>query len=640
MPKFNSHTAEAVMGVGNGPLSVDGRLLRHDGGGPSGWLDPDTVLHQIGDQLARTNVRTGESTVFGPGVNELSAGGNGQYLAWSVASGLFGAIQSLEAGLNRVITDGRGANAPDGSLVYIPNRQDDYAPTIVRHPNGQEEAHLPGAYGLHVLRWGQAVWNAGAGVLGFWGQACEHLPGAGYAKLADLNGELWIVYYLEGVGLIAHRGAAPDVYHVITESPHCYHHDAMVWDSPYGRLAVCYSTTTGEGPDHLVKCMDVLSMPSRPYEKPGKPPPIPLDQINPLHGKWIMGWYEQKGPPELLKPPQPLPPGNMEVAVYTQNYPVGCVRPRPVIAMLDGYDRISPSYLIRLGSEGDHSEAGMRKLEQLAWDCFEQGIQTAIYWDDRNPPYWPDLPKDTIWEQVAYCEKNEALDHFERFIEDRGYQVMERYKYLMYTAQTHTTNSSLLAEPSQAIPPLERVMNRLRAEFGERMAGLNVFNNSGRDDPNTGEGGLTAPNNQDLRPHWERLFSGVTGLPDVFSHVSGGGGNGGGGGSTVHIEIFDFPSKVNRSDRKGLPIFFDITSDRPIIKIELGLLDGNGQKVETALMPKFDPPEKDDDKDGRYCRCIAWKPVRNGIFFPYVIAWDDSGGKAEFRSPNSVEVVS
>lgn len=636
MPRFNPYTAEAVMGVGNGPLSVDGRLLRHDGGGPSVWLNADQVLHQIGDQLATTNVRTGVSAIVGPGVNEASSGANGQYLAWSVASGLFGAIVAPEGGLNRVITDGRGTNPPDGCQVYIPNRQSDAAPTIVRHPNGTE-AHLPGAYGMHVLRWEQACWNAGPGVLGFWGQSCEHLPGAAYAKLAELRGELWLTYFLDGVGLIAHRGQSPDVYYVLTTSDQCFHHDAMVWD---GRLAVCFSVTTGEGPDHLVKCMDVESMSTRPYEKPSKPSPIPVEQVEPLAGKWVMAWYEQRGAPESLQPPQPLPPGNMEIAVRTANYPPGTVRPRPVITMMDGYDRISPAYLVRLGSEGDHSAEGLRKIEQLAWNLFEEGIQSQVYWDDRNPPYWPDLPKDCIWEQVAYCEAKEDLAHFEAFLDNRAYQVFERYKYLMFAAQTHTTNSALLAEPSQAIPPLRRVLGRHRQEFGERMVGLSVFNNSGRDDAATGEGGLTAPNNQDLRPHWERLFSGVTGLPNVFTHVDGGGGGNGGNGGVVHIEIFDFPSRVNRSDRKGLLIAFDITSDRPIIKIELGLVDANGSKVETALMPKFDPPEKDDDKDGRYVRQLAWKPVRNGVFHPYVIAWDDSNGKGEFRSPNTVEVYS
>ena len=622
MPRFNPFTAEAVMGVGNGPLSVDGSLLRNDGGGPSVWVNADTVLHQVNDQLAVTNVRTGQTTVLGPGVNEASSGANGQYLGWGATSGLFGAIVSPVACLNRVITDGRGASPPDGCLVYIPNRQDDHASTIVRHPNGTE-AHLPGAYGMHVLRWEQAVWNAGPGLLGFWGTSCQHLPGAAYAKLADLNGELWIVYYLDGVGLIAHRGQSPDVYHVITTSEHCYHHDAGVFN---GRLAACYSVTTGEGPDHLVKVMDVLSCPSQPYGKPGKPTPIPVEQVNPLVGKWVVGWYEQKGPPEALQPPQPLPPGNMEVAVYTQNYPEGCVRPRPVIAMLDGYERISPSYIVRLGSEGDHSEEGLRKLERLAWDCFEEGVQTAVYWDQRDLPFWPDLPTDTIWEQVAYCGAKEPLDQFERFIEDRGYQALERYKYLMYTAQTHTTNNTLLAEPSQAIPPLERVMTRLRAEFGERMAGLNVFNNSGRDDPASGEGGLTA--NPQHRPHWERLFSGVTGLPDVFTHASNGG-------ESMRVVIHGYDPECNRSDPHGHGIDFEIEEPPVPCHVTVGLDDGEEPMGFTIWTTR---------KNGHYFRGIRHKPGVNGDHPVVIKILDapklDAKVLTESRSEGTVKVYS
>jgi len=153
MPRFNPFTAEAVMGVGNGPLSVNGHLLRGDGGGPSAWYDRDHVLHQIGDQLARTNVRSGVGGVIGPGVNEISAAGTGTYLAWGANDGLFGAITSREGGLNRVITDGRGANSPDGCLVYIANRQGN-GPTVVRHPAGLE-MHLPDMYGMHLLKWGE-----------------------------------------------------------------------------------------------------------------------------------------------------------------------------------------------------------------------------------------------------------------------------------------------------------------------------------------------------------------------------------------------------------------------------------------------------------------------------------------------------
>jgi hypothetical protein len=56
-------------------------------------------------------------------------------------------------------------------------------------------------------------------------------------------------------------------------------------------------------------------------------------------------------------------------------------------------------------------------------------------------------------------------------------------------------------------------------------------------------------------------------------------------------------------------------------------------------MPKFDAPDQESDKDGRYVRTLAWKPVREGVFTAYVKAWDDAGGVGECRSPHTVEVT-
>jgi hypothetical protein len=57
-------------------------------------------------------------------------------------------------------------------------------------------------------------------------------------------------------------------------------------------------------------------------------------------------------------------------------------------------------------------------------------------------------------------------------------------------------------------------------------------------------------------------------------------------------------------------------------------------------LPKFDPPDQDSDKDGRYVRTLAWKPVVNGVFYPYVKAWDVAGAIGECVSSKSVEVYS
>ena len=355
--------------------------------------------------------------------------------------------------------------------------------------------------------------------------------------------------------------------------------------------------------------------------------PIPIDQIQPLVGKWAMMWYEQKGPPESLG--AALPPGNMEIAVYTANY-TSDPRPRPTVVMTDGMF-INPLYLVRLGSEGQHDEAGIANMEAMAWDLYNQGHQVLFYWDARDIPIYPNLPPDTIWEQNAYCGVNESIQNFEAFLESKAGEILGRYPFLVFTVQSFTTNSSLLKEPSRAIPPIQRICQRWREVYGERMVGISIFNNSGRDDTQSGEGGLTS--NPQLVPHWEKLYSGVTGLPSVFSHITGGGG------STMTIEIFEFPAQVSRSDKKGLPIFFDISSERPILKIEAGLKDTYGNLVEKPFVMEFEVSEN-DDKDGRYMRQLAFKPVRDGVFHPYIKAWDDQGREVEQTAEGTVEVYS
>ena len=354
---------------------------------------------------------------------------------------------------------------------------------------------------------------------------------------------------------------------------------------------------------------------------------IPVDQIQPLVGKWIMGWYEQKGPPESLG--KPFAPGNMEIAVYTANYTTA-PRPRPTVVMTDGLF-INPLYLVRLGSEGQHDEAGIANMEAMAWDLYNRGYQVLFYWDAPDIPIYPNLPPDIIWEQNAYCGVNQSIENFEAFLGSKAQEILSRYPYLAFTVQSFTTNSSLLKEPSRAIPPVQRVCQRYREIYGERMAGIFGFNNSGRDDIQSGEGGLTS--NPQLIPHWEKLYSGVTGLPNIFSHA------GNGGGSTMTIEIFEFPAQVSRSDKKGLPIFFDITSERPILKIEAGLKDTYGNSVEKPFIMEFEVSE-DDDKDGRYMRQLAFKPVRDGVFHPYIKAWDDQGREVEQTAEGTVEVYS
>ena len=254
MPRFNPFTGEAASGVAGGVRpSVDGVIKGAANSiGPVLWFDTDHIIHRTDTGLlAKTNVRTDTTTVISAGVvHAISAGCCGTYLT-SGAAGLEGAITLPAGGVNRVTTDARGANSPDGSLLYVAVSAV-VSPTIVRNRGGLE-VELPDRYGMHLIRWGQAVWNESVGVLGFWGKTCAYIPGAQGAKLANIGGQLWIFYYLDGTGLIAHKAILPDVYHTIAAGG--YHPDAIAFE---GKLAVCYSTGIGEAPGELVKVMDVI----------------------------------------------------------------------------------------------------------------------------------------------------------------------------------------------------------------------------------------------------------------------------------------------------------------------------------------------------------------------------------------------
>ena len=174
-----------------------------------------------------------------------------------------------------------------------------------------------------------------------------------------------------------------------------------------------------------------------------------------------MGWYEQKGPPESLG--KPFAPGNMEIAVYTANY-TSAPRPRPTVVMTDGLF-INPLYLVRLGSEGQHDEAGIANMEAMSWDLYNQGYQVLFYWDSRDVPIWPNLPPDTIWEQNAYCGVNESIANFESFLENKANEILNRYPYLAFTVQSFNTNDSLLTEPYESDSASSKSLSEISRNF-------------------------------------------------------------------------------------------------------------------------------------------------------------------------------
>jgi len=189
-PRLNA-LGQALMGVGEGPLSLDGVQLAPIGHCAQ-WLDDETAIFQTSINgryvLATWRMNQGVQEIPNTsGCNELAAGG-GQWLAWLAGRGLYGAITNANAGVSPTATDGRGAVGRDGTLAIVPDRQAG-GRTDLMAPDGQVTEVIYGTtYGLQVLGPRQAIWNGGA-----LGWMLVLLPGAIGVRVAVLGGGTWVV---------------------------------------------------------------------------------------------------------------------------------------------------------------------------------------------------------------------------------------------------------------------------------------------------------------------------------------------------------------------------------------------------------------------------------------------------------------
>lgn len=588
MPRLNSR-GQAVMGVGNGPLSVDGYLLRGDGGGPSVWLYPDTILHQINDQLWWMNIDSNNSGNLGHLINECASAETGYYLAWGAGIGLVGAIESPKAGLSRVVTDGRGCACRDGSLVYTPNRQDDNGPTIVRRDS--EEAQLPTRYGLHVLRWGNAVWNETNGKLGFWGQPLAYLNGASYAKLEELHGELWITYFAANIGLISHKGIDPQQFYLISNSDHVYHHDVVVVD---GKLVVAYSTTTGEGPDHLVKYWDVeRDCPSMPYENTE----VPLPPITEINRKVWLGSFDRYNNGTF--------PGNCWLDDKTN--------PNHVEDHATG----KWLYYYTAGDPDGDADSIERKVEEIHARISSGELEyfpTIAY-----VPHGVRLPVNAEIIGVECYWKKPLGESLEQFEQSRRDKVREANRPCILIPQTYFSNAnnaghleSNRAEIQQIAPVISRILADTQTTEGAIAFSAGDWRGTGYDDPNL---------RPLIAPQYEAIAESIQ-FPDTD-------------GDDMRVVLHSYDPECNRSDPHGHGIDFEIEDPPTPCHVTVGLDDGEEPMGFTIWTTR---------KNGHYFRGIRHKPGVNGDH-PVVIQVLESpnlGARVltETRSDGTVKVYS
>lgn len=236
------------MGVAGGPGSIDGRVVASPGGGIQ-WVDDDHVILQttIGGAwtVVLVDTRNGELTVPAParGANQLVAGG-GRWAAFlaSSPSFVYGALGELSGA-------SLYAAGPDGTIAWKRVYQASAGLTLTT-PNGAVVDVLDALpLDVQVIGPGQAVWQDLRGLRAIGVPLPKPAAAPGRLRRVDLNGEIWLVYYADGIGIVAQVDGSSDGY-ILETRPIAFNHDAVAAD---GELVVAWSLTQGEAPGDLVK---------------------------------------------------------------------------------------------------------------------------------------------------------------------------------------------------------------------------------------------------------------------------------------------------------------------------------------------------------------------------------------------------
>lgn len=475
---------QVVSGVG-GPVSVDGRVIAPRGTCAQ-WWNKYFVVYQrflrpgppeVWD-IVLQDVRDG---VIAPlsvlGCNYLAAW-QGDWAAWNGIIGLFGSVEpSTLAGLSPTKTDGRGAIAKNGTIGLKASYQSTGPVELVppwRKLGDPKNVQInPSPYGLCILDENRAVWDGGNSVgLG----PIEFFPGALDPRWAvSGSGVDWWCYWVEGLGLIAHRtGQLPNGYLLSKNS--AFHHDLGITES--GRLMACWSTEIGEAPESY-RVVDVWNLPIINLVDAAREPITP--QNRPM---WFGcytgqpgatgGWDTNDDPPNTGNPPGN---GYLDVPSFT----FFDLQHRPVASYCPG--------------------GSVEEIEEKA----KHAPHTPIaYWDARRWPRWPVLPKNSWLCLQGYRGVNESLSGFELSLRLLLVEIQEELpgQLVALVPQCYTQREDLTKDIQSLVP----VFSRLGATFNNVIAFI-PFNGNGRK--------YGMQDNPSIRPLWAELLSTIPGVPAI-----------------------------------------------------------------------------------------------------------------------------
>lgn len=474
MPRINEFGW--VLSGKAGAVSVDGRILAPRGTCAQWWNKYFAVYQRRVQEvpfevwdLTIQDVRDGAMTQLSPFNADFLAAWQGNWAAWNGVIGLFGSVEpSTLAGIAPTETDNRGAIAKNGTIGLKESYQStgpiELVPPWRKLGDSLNVRINPSPYGLFILNEFQAVWNGG-GSVGF-ASPPTFLPGARNIRwAASGSGTDWWAYWVDGLGLVAHRtGALPNGY--LLSRDDAFHHDIVT--SETGRLLACWSTDSGESPNGYRK-VDVWTLPIVNLVDLLTKPIPPVDRT-----MWMI-WFEHAVPPAR-------PPGN------------GVINASDLIVRT--FDGTPIASYIAPEAEGNTIEAYSRALIKAR--ALNPNLPVVSYWPRQL--HGPDgfIPPGDIIAPEAYVLAGEPLDVADRRIRT----LVRRLQRVALVMQCYDTNASLTTDLDSLIPMYARICHE-ELNIGMGMA----FSDWGRNIPNSNppRGGLQV--HPELRPRWTQFSS-------------------------------------------------------------------------------------------------------------------------------------
>jgi hypothetical protein len=458
MPRL-SNSGHWAMGVGGHRGSVDGNFVA-DAMGPY-WLDDQNIVYPTySNTINRINPFSGAEPIQEAprGCNDLRGDG-GVWAAWLAGYGLFSSTGWFSdiAGLQAV--------GPDGSIAYTPNRQEGVG-CNVRRLDGTEWRLAEGVvYDLQLLHAETAIWTFQQNVFTKGIPVPQVLPGGVWGpKIAYIGLDAYISYFSGSAGVVIHRtDDASKGWIFAGPGVNAYNHDMKAITSNV--LRVVASSGAGELPSELM-LEDYI---------PGETPMVPLfhhDEVVSMNKRCYVSWFE------FNQAPQVPPPGNTLVSIRYN-----------VDGAICKYNGDQIAQFISGGT-----------VEEIEAKCLSSQYPPVAYWDSRYWPRLPNLPEGAWLGIFGYCYANETPLRFESLLRDYLDSIPRSYN-LAIVAQCYTSNNTLTTNLQGLVPPYSRL-----ARDYSNVTMLLVFSDQGR---------ATGLNDHpEVRPSWEKLFDGVTGMPE------------------------------------------------------------------------------------------------------------------------------